>query len=223
MDITNVGLDGNLLDILEAISEAHFVALDLEFSGIADRPAANRNKQTIEQRYQQTKGAAQQYQILQVGITCAYEDGQHGKYILRTYNITLNPMISSDLEIVRRYMSESAAIDFLIRNNFDLNSSYTTGVRYLSPQEERLAKLKFKERLIRTYDDIEILDDDLETIAFLAFVRGEIKSWLRKKVTEGLVIVSASINRLIIRVQADVFCSQQGLQNSMSLTAMASL
>lgn len=191
MDITNVGFDGNLLDILEAISEAHFVALDLEFSGIADLPVANRNKQTIEQRYQQTKEAAQQYQVLQVGITCAYEDGERGKYILRTYNITLNPMISSDLEIVRRYMCESAAIDFLLSNNFDLNASYRTGVRYLSPQEERLAKLKFKERLNRTYDDIEILDDDLETIAFLDYVRRKINNWLRKKSGEGLLIVSA--------------------------------
>lgn len=72
--------------MLEAIGNAHFVAFDLELSGIQSRQfnstrhrdAGQEGKQTLQQRYEELKGAAQRYQILQVGLTCVEEDNEKG-------------------------------------------------------------------------------------------------------------------------------------------------
>ena len=72
--------------MLSDLAKAHFVAFDLELSGIQSkqfeptRPtaAAHEGKQTLQQRYQELKGAAERYQILQVGLTCVEEDNKRG-------------------------------------------------------------------------------------------------------------------------------------------------
>ena len=78
--------------MLEAISTAHFVALDLEFSGIQSKaihrvetsePAVGR-KQTLQQRYEEVKEAAERYQILQIGLTCVEEDQEKGMLSFRS-------------------------------------------------------------------------------------------------------------------------------------------
>lgn len=72
--------------MLTSISKAHFVAIDLELSGIHTKLASVRSgklddgKQTLQGRYRECKEAAEKYQVLQVGITCVEEDkttGQH--------------------------------------------------------------------------------------------------------------------------------------------------
>ena len=80
--------------MLRALADAHFVAIDLELSGIQSktghRPRAVGNgsnegkstggKQTLQERYKEAKEAAERYQILQVGITIVNEDAETGLY-----------------------------------------------------------------------------------------------------------------------------------------------
>ena len=87
MDINNSNFNSSLLSLLRAISKAHFVAIDLELSGIPShqihkpRIAGNRRtgKATLQERYEDTKEAAEKYQVLQVGITCVEEHKDRGK------------------------------------------------------------------------------------------------------------------------------------------------
>ena len=84
MEVDASSFPGQLLEILEAISNAHFVAFDLELSGIYRQPNRASNtrgngKQTLQQRYTEIKEAAERYTILQVGITCIQEDVDDGK------------------------------------------------------------------------------------------------------------------------------------------------
>ena len=80
--------------MLRALANAHFVAIDLELSGIQSktihRPKAVENgsnegrssggKQTLQERYEEAKEAAERYQILQVGLTIVSEDTETGLY-----------------------------------------------------------------------------------------------------------------------------------------------
>jgi poly(A)-specific ribonuclease len=80
MEVTGDGFFPLLPRILEDLSSAVFVAVDFEFSGVsrkAARPAGSKErtgKQTLQERYTETKRAAERYQILQMGITCVLQD-----------------------------------------------------------------------------------------------------------------------------------------------------
>ena len=74
-----------LPSILDAISTAHFVTIDLELSGIPGQQPnrfkaseALTRKPRLQQRYEETKAAAERYQVLQFGITCVAEDITRG-------------------------------------------------------------------------------------------------------------------------------------------------
>ena len=84
MDITKQSIHFLLPRLLNALAECHFIALDLELSGIALRQTSGRTskssagKQTLQQRYEEVKEAAERYQILQIGLTLATEDVEAG-------------------------------------------------------------------------------------------------------------------------------------------------
>jgi poly(A)-specific ribonuclease len=107
MEVNRFTFQPMLKSILEDISTAHFIALDFEFSGIhkqayrAKKPQ-NSGKQTLQERYLETKAAAELYQILQVGLTCVVEDLENGSYELKPYNFNLSPLMTEKgLEIDR--------------------------------------------------------------------------------------------------------------------------
>lgn len=84
MDILPRAFLPQLPNILNAIAGAHFVAIDLELSGIpAKKPRAageDRSKPNLQSRYEETKIAAEKYQVLQLGITCVREDREKGTH-----------------------------------------------------------------------------------------------------------------------------------------------
>jgi hypothetical protein len=73
MDISRPRFPFELVSIIQLIATSHFVAFDLEFSGIAGR-RRDRKKPTLQEVYEDVKGAAEQYQVLQVGLTVVQED-----------------------------------------------------------------------------------------------------------------------------------------------------
>lgn len=84
MDITRQSFYFLLPRILIELAECDFIALDLELSGISLKPTQGRpskassGKQTLQQRYEEVKEAAERYQILQLGFTVVTEDPKTG-------------------------------------------------------------------------------------------------------------------------------------------------
>jgi len=66
-----------LVKIIQEVADSHFIAFDLEFSGVADR-RRDGGKLTLQQLYEDNKEAAEKYQILQVGLTIVKEDEKKG-------------------------------------------------------------------------------------------------------------------------------------------------
>jgi poly(A)-specific ribonuclease len=85
MEVTDLNFRSQLLPILRSISGATFVAIDVEMSGISTRRdgvsdrSRNSGKPNLQQQYEESKEAAEKYQILQLGITCVEEDREKGK------------------------------------------------------------------------------------------------------------------------------------------------
>lgn len=67
--------------ILDDLASCCFVSIDFEFSGIAKAPRgpAAQGRQTLQQRYDETKRAAERYSIVQVGLTVCHEDIKTGQ------------------------------------------------------------------------------------------------------------------------------------------------
>ena len=99
MDVDQIAFPWQLPLILKAVANAHFVALDLELSGIHSKPlhrnkiasTGHSHKQSLQERYEETKEAAERYQVLQVGLTVVREDRGRGKFfrILPAISFTL--------------------------------------------------------------------------------------------------------------------------------------
>lgn len=79
MDIPSRQFSSELVKILQLIADSHFVALDLEFSGISGRRTrTGRSRLSLQQVYGDIREAARQYQVLQVGLTVVEEDTRKG-------------------------------------------------------------------------------------------------------------------------------------------------
>lgn len=86
MDVTQQTFHNLLPALIAAIADAHFVTIDLELTGIPSQQINKLRahgdyrdgKPSLQQRYEETKKAAEQYQVLQLGITCVGENRDRG-------------------------------------------------------------------------------------------------------------------------------------------------
>jgi poly(A)-specific ribonuclease len=193
MNVDRHNFPSQLLNILESIASADFIAIDFEFSGVARNNSkhSGRTIQTLQERYVEVKAAASRYQILQVGITTAHQifpsrtrivnldDIPEQSFELRTYNIDLCPTIEDDLEVDRDFVLQSSAAEFLLANRFNFEKPFTHGLRYLSRAEEAVARQAAKSRSDKSrFGPIQLSEEDTDALAFVEKVRMEVQEWL---------------------------------------------
>ncbi|KAL8873587.1 MAG: hypothetical protein Q9174_000979 [Haloplaca sp. 1 TL-2023] len=188
MDVNHRNFHNLLPSLLAAIADAHFVALDLELSGIpggqinkAKVPGSGSRtdgKPSLQERYEETKSAAEKYQVLQMGITCVGENRQRGVYVVRPYNFFLNPVSDERLHIERVISYQSGAVGFLLSQGFRMEGPYVDGVPYFSRIEEVEARrLEARRRDRAGIANIQIQDGDVATALFMERVRREVDGW----------------------------------------------
>lgn len=127
MDVTEVSFYPLLIDILHDVSQSHFVAIDLELSGVPVKQNRGQKsgRPSLQERYAETKAAAEKFAILQFGLTCVIEDTKSGKYVCRPYNFEISPTISDvGLGIEREFTFSSGAVSFLHSVNFDFSRPF---------------------------------------------------------------------------------------------------
>lgn len=186
MDVDKTSFYPLLLDILTDISTSTFVSIDLELSGVPTKDSwvktASVGKQTLQERYLEIKSAAERYQILQIGLTCVEQNLDDGKYTLKPYNFDLCPIVNERVDIEREFSFSSGAAEFLLRVGFDMNKPFAHGVPYLSRAESKVAREKYMVRQDKSaMADINLKPTEVESLAFLERVRGEINTWVASK------------------------------------------
>ncbi|KAK0647316.1 Uncharacterized protein DIS24_g7816 [Lasiodiplodia hormozganensis] len=177
MEVDKTAFWGRLLEIIEAVSTAHFVAFDLELSGIPSKGTSG-TKQTLEERYNEIKDAADRYQILQIGLTCVEQDLQSERYVVRPYNFNLSPLLEERLDIERIWSFQSGAAEFLLSVGFKMDLPMTKGVPYLSREEAKeTMKLTHKRWDKSTIADVQLKEDEVQSLEFVNKVRTAIDTW----------------------------------------------
>lgn len=207
MDVDKFAFQARLLDILLAVGEANFVSFDLELSGVpVTRPGEARGKPSLQDRYTETKHAAEKFQILQIGLTCVREEDDRGVYLCKPYNFNLSPIVEEKrLDIDRTFSFHSGAVEFLLSVGFEMNLPFISGVPYLSRSEAKLAEQKAVTRSDRSaIADIHIKPEDIQSIAFLRRVRNEIDAW-RKADHQLLVITPVKENGVPVESELSRF------------------
>ena len=167
--------------ILKRISNAHFIAFDLELSGIPER-GQNRDKgrASRQERYAELKAAAEKYQILQVGLTIVEEDRANNRYLIRPFNFNLSPLVEDEtyVGVERDFTYSSSAVNFLRREGYDMSSPFSSGVPYLTRQETDLAWQRVRRRFDRNMiPDIIPAASDIQALSFIARVQREVSKW----------------------------------------------
>jgi hypothetical protein len=92
MDVSSAKFPSLLLRLLQEVADSHFITVDFEFSGVAGHRPQGSGKLTLQEYYEDTKEAAEKYQVLQVGLTIVQEDLDQGRYVVRPYNFNLSPL-----------------------------------------------------------------------------------------------------------------------------------
>ena len=188
MDVSGHDFWASIPTLLQDVQDAVFVAFDTELSGIPTRPH-NRGPRgnglpTLEERYADTKTAAEKYHILQLGLTFALrEKDAPGSFVLKSYNFFLSPIPQERLWVDREYTFHSAAVKFLRQHHFNMDASLVSGVPYLSREEETLSRReweKFKKSKDFSVDTV-LRNDDQPSVAFMQQVRDDINAWIDDK------------------------------------------
>ncbi|KAJ6096005.1 CAF1 family ribonuclease [Penicillium sp. IBT 16267x] len=186
MDVTAGNFTALLPWILYQISCSSFIAIDLEFSGIAIAPSNQAQKdQSLQDRYTEVKAAAEKYQILQIGLTICQEDSTTGTYKMTPYNINLSPFVDRALDVNRDWTFMSWSMEFLMNHQFSMEILCKYGVRYLSRDEEAQCLIIASQRYSRTnaIAAVDVKETDKETIDFLQAARRMINWWLAQSNT----------------------------------------
>lgn len=183
MDVDGTTFYTVLPEILNDIGQSLFVAIDLELSGVplkqSRTDAQSTGKQTVQQRYQSIRLAAEKYQILQVGLTCVRRDDESGRYICKPYNVPISPLLRfSGLDVERDIVFSSSAASFLRSVSFDFSTPFDDGVPYLTSREEHDARERFRHRNGRPkHAMIDVKNTDVDSLALLDNARREINHW----------------------------------------------
>lgn len=168
--------------IMKRIANSHFIAFDLELSGIPERRRRRQQnatgRVTLQERYADTKEAAEKYHILQIGLTCVEQDLEKGKYIVRPINFNLSPLVPEEMGIERNFTYSSGAVEFLLGHGYRMESPFDKGIPYLTRSETAYAEERAKARSDRAaLPDIKLAKDDTKAIQFVNRARREIAEW----------------------------------------------
>lgn len=192
MEIERSNYWQRLPSILQAISEAQFISIDLEMSGIATGRVKDAPTPSLQQLYANAKAAAQTYNILQVGLTCIAWSDDKKAYVTKTFNTPLalgiiggnqySDQLSSKIE--RQIGFSSKTIAFLQSNDFKFSNVFDKGVPYLSAMEARHDDLAAFLENREDCDYISIRNCPHETGQFYKTMRSQIQAWVNTRVFE---------------------------------------
>lgn len=94
------------------------------------------------------------------------------------FRAVVSPLMTSFIDGT---VTDCTAADFLLENNFSMDAYFKNGVKYLSRDEEKEATAKATERRDRSVVrrlEIDVKEEDQESLEFLEAVRKLIDDWL---------------------------------------------
>ncbi|KAI1805680.1 CAF1-domain-containing protein [Daldinia bambusicola] len=142
MDVNRNNFFWVLPSILDEAQNARYVTFDIEMSGIPIIHGRN----SIQDTYSKIKEAAEQFQIVQLGLTFVRYDEKLDCYTTRTFTFSVSPLFPKSTlfdnlsrRLDRKFGYSVRAYDFLQQHKFNFTGAIENGNHYLSREEHRFA------------------------------------------------------------------------------------
>lgn len=188
MDVTKHNFFEELDDILNAIKESTFIAIDSEFTGLdAEGCSHIAPFDTPAERYAKMKNGSTGFLLLQFGLCTFKVDEEKHMYEAKPYNFYLFPSPPNRSAPDKRFLCQSSSIDFLVSNGFDFNKVFREGIPYMTSQQEHhirtFLEQKHSEQNNQSFTAIEVPDDQKQ---FLEDVCKKIDAFMEMESVEPL-------------------------------------
>ncbi|KAJ2140373.1 hypothetical protein IW142_005438 [Coemansia sp. RSA 564] len=154
-DVTRENIQALFSDISKQISQASFIAIDSEFTGLALSDASlefgfntaewNTRATDMRDMYKAMSSVAKTHALVSLGLSTFVPNGDN---VYHVYNFNLL------LQEQNTHLVNPASISFLAQNGFDLGKQALQGIRYFSgpnpmPLESRSANINIEGELVR--------------------------------------------------------------------------
>ncbi|KAI8952074.1 CAF1-domain-containing protein [Xylaria longipes] len=147
MEVNSTTFWAILPELMGALVDSRWVAIDVEMSGISTGGHFIPPGSTPQAAYQSVKEAAESYQILQIGFTFCKYNNITSEYETRTIECPISPLFPPETgskaltqTLNRRFTTSVLSYAFLRDHNFSFSKMLDSGVPYLSREEELYVK-----------------------------------------------------------------------------------
>lgn len=147
MEITRHTFYEELDNIIKAINESSFLAIDGEFTGLDSGDSGHPAPfDTPVERYSKIKNGSSGFLLVQFGLCAFKADAEKQKYEAKPYSFYVFPKPYDRNSPDRRFLCQSSSIDFLISQGFDFNKLFKEGIPYLTPDQETKARAELERK-----------------------------------------------------------------------------
>lgn len=168
VDVTKSNFEQELESIQESIQNSSFIAIDLEFTGIALGSAfKNFYYDSLQCRYEKYRAIASNFAPMQFGLsTFTWNKDDQGAgnklYIAKAWNFYTFPDDGDHtVSLQRTFTSNPSSLKFLaVDSNFDVSKWVKEGIPYLSHDDEKKLLSTLDRRESHLAVDVE--DEDVK-------------------------------------------------------------
>lgn len=148
MEITRSNFRSSLPVVEEAITDADFVSIDTEFTGLTTRDEKVHLYDSPSERYKKLCKNTESFIQLQFGLCCFKWIDDTKSYESKAFNFYIFPFASSNLRVPDRTFScQSSSIDFLASQGYDFNKTFCHGIPYMRHDEIEPLRKQVDEKL----------------------------------------------------------------------------
>lgn len=144
MDVTKDNFKEAYCLLERHLSNADFVAIDAEFSGLSTKKGPRNGFQTLQDHYLKTKSGSDRFLILQYGICLFTWNEEMNRYIVLPFTFNIYPRPYKRFFNDVMFMVQSSCLDFLAQNNFDFNKLFYDGISFVHPSTQNKVKEKYE-------------------------------------------------------------------------------
>ncbi|KXZ50071.1 hypothetical protein GPECTOR_18g5 [Gonium pectorale] len=196
VDVTKHNFEAMLPVVRLYLSSCDFFSFDCEMTGLFLDGQNENYLDDMQDRYNRTAAAAQQYVITQFGLSCfkrlpaaegegqgAGEDGGERHYTAATFNFYLFPRppeggAASASGPSRRFLCDAGSLAFLASQGFDFNRCIYDGVPFM-PVRQRDEQLRQLDRDFSSGGGgNDVVLSKPEDIAYVEGLLGQVRAWL---------------------------------------------
>lgn len=182
MEVTKTNFKAVLPNVVDAIDSCDFVAIDSEFTGLRTEHTNLNDLDTVEERYSKLRHSAQNFGMIQFGLSAFRYVPTKKKYSHATYcfYVLAKPGAGE--------ICDTGSLNFLANNGFDFNKLYKEGIPYISMKEEAELRHKLKENPVEVSKPTPVKVTEIAAKTFLKETDKKVENFMNDATQQELVI-----------------------------------